>query len=193
MNAVVYPVAASAEAALNRPLARAARARQAELKARGEVRFVTETTGPAFETREAALDAWRGRIEDDRPGAAGLLAPEDRYCVLREVLAETKGRRPAPVEPVLKDGRRWPAPKTKPRTVWRLSVSYWKILDAAETAALGQARAARKAAQSAELPVEQLRALARQPLGPTGPQRALDIGLFEALRPEAPDEVMPDE
>jgi hypothetical protein len=93
----------------------------------------------------------------------------------------------------MKDGRRWPAPKAKPKTVWRLSVSYWKLVDAAEAAAMGQARAARKAKESSELEPDQLRALTRQPLLPTGPQRALDIGLFEAQRPEAPGEIMPDE
>ena len=93
----------------------------------------------------------------------------------------------------MKDGRRWPEPKAKPKTVWRLSVSYWKVVDAAEEAAMAQARAARKAPESKELDPELLRALTRQPLLPTGPQRALDIGLFEAQRPEAPGEIMPDE
>ena len=41
--------------------------------------------------------------------------------------------------------------------------------------------------------VLRLRALTQQPLQPVGPQRALDIGLFEAIRPEAPGETMPDE
>jgi hypothetical protein len=193
MSAVVYPVAASAEAALNRPLARAARASEAALRAKAEVRFVTEGTGPVFETREAALDAWRGRLDDDRPGQPNLVQPEDRYCLLREILVDGKGRRPMPVEPMLKEGRRWPVPKAKPKTVWRLSVSYWKIVDAQAQAALGQARAARRSAEAALMDVERLRALAGQPLQPMRPQRALDIGLFEARMPEAPDQVMPDE
>lgn len=189
MTAVLYPVAPNAEAALNQPLGRAARAHEAETRAKTEVRFATETTGPAFETREAALEAWRGRLETERQ----ILAPEDRFCTLREVLADTKGRRPMPVEPVLKDGRRWPTPKAKPRTVWRLSVSYWKVVDGEEAAALGQARRARRSPEARELDAERLRALTRQPLQATGPQRALDIGLFEARRPEAPDQLMPDE
>ena len=189
MTAVLYPVAKNAEAALNAPLGRAARERAAKARARAEVRFVTEAAGPAFESREAALSAWRGRLDDE--GAS--VQPEDRFCTLREVLAAARGRRPVPVEPLMKDGRRWPEPKAKPKTVWRLSVSYWKVVDEAELAAMGQARAARKAAKSSELDPEQLRALTRQPLQPTGPQRALDIGLFEAQRPEAPGEIMPDE
>jgi hypothetical protein len=189
MPAVLYPVAKSAEAALNRPLGRAAREREAKTRAKAEVRFVTETTGPAFDTREAALTAWRGRLDDE--GVA--LQPEDRFCALREVLAATRGRRPVPVEPLMKDGRRWPAPKAKPRTVWRLSVSYWKVADPAEQAAMAQARTARRSPQSRELDPARLKELTRQPLQPTTPQRALDIGLFEAALPEAPDQIIPDE
>ena len=191
MTAVLYPVAKNAEAALNAPLGRAAREREAKARAKAEVRFVSEATGPAFESREAALSVWRDRLDDE----GAFVQPEDRFCTLREVLAVSRGRRPVPVpvEPLMKDGRRWPEPKTKPKTVWRLSVSYWKLVDAAEEAAMAQARAARKAKESSELDPEQLRALTRQPLQPTGPQRALDIGLFEAQRPEAPGEIMPDE
>jgi hypothetical protein len=191
MTAVLYPVAKNAEAALNAPLGRAARAREAKTRAKTEVRFVTEATGPAFDSREAAMAAWRGRLDDE----GVFLQPEDRFCTLREVLAVSRGRRPVPVpvEPLMKDGRRWPEPKAKPKTAWRLSVSYWKVVDPAEEAAMAQARAARKAKESSELEPEQLRALTRQPLLPTGPQRALDIGLFEAQRPEAPGEIMPDE
>jgi hypothetical protein len=182
-------VAKTAETALNRPLGRAAREREAKTRAKTEVRFVTEVTGPAFESREEALKAWRGRLDDE----GVFLEPQDRFCSLREVLAQSKGRRPVPVEPLMKDGRRWPEPKAKPRTVWRLSVSYWKVVEAEEIAAMAQARNARKAPDSRELDPERLRALTRQPLLPSGPQRALDIGLFEAIRPEAPGETMPDE
>ena len=189
MTAVHYPVAKNADAALNAPLGRAAREREAKARAKAEVRFVTEATGPAFESREAAMAAWRGRLDDE----GVFVQPEDRFCTLREVLATTKGRRPMPVEPLMKDGRRWPQPKAKPKTVWRLSVSYWKVVDAAAEAAMAQARTARKSSESKELDPERLRALTRQPLQPTGPQRALDIGLFEAQRPEAPGEIMPDE
>jgi hypothetical protein len=189
MNAVLYPVAKTAEAALNRPLGRAAREREAKTRANAEVRFVTETTGPAFETREEAATAWRGRLDDEKTA----IQPQDRFCGLREVLAASKGRRPVPVEPLMKDGRRWPAPKAKPKTVWRLSVSYWKVVDAAEQAAMAQARTARRSPDARELDPERLRALTQQPLQPIIPQRALDIGLFEAALPEAPDQVIPDE
>ena len=59
MTAVLYPVAKNAEAALNAPLGRAAREREARTRAKTEVRFATEASGPAFESREAAMAAWR--------------------------------------------------------------------------------------------------------------------------------------
>jgi hypothetical protein len=186
MTAVLYPVATDAEAALKAPLGRAARERDARDRAGGEVRFTVEETGPAFETLEAALAAHAGLIET---------GPEDRFCALREVVATVKGRRPAlqPAAPAFAEGRRWPAPKPKPRTVWRLSVSYWKLVDAEERAALAQARAARRDPKAEELEPQQLRAMARQPLMPVKPQQPLDIGLFETHPPEAPDTVIPDE
>ena len=66
MTAVLYPVAASAQQALSAPLGRAARQADARLVAAGDVAFVSEPVGPAFATREAALDAYAGRLEDER-------------------------------------------------------------------------------------------------------------------------------
>ena len=80
MNAILYPVAANAEAALARPKGRAAREREAQTLADAPVRFVTEATGPGFASREAALDAYAGRLDDPRPGHGVAIAPEDRYC-----------------------------------------------------------------------------------------------------------------
>src|SRR5205085_1234581 len=115
---VLYPVAATAEAALQAPLGRAARAREAETLAGAEVRFVTEAAGPAFDSREAALDAFAGRFDDERPGRLASVAPENRFCALREVLAPVKGRapQPKPVEPAFAQGRRWPEPPPMPKT-----------------------------------------------------------------------------
>lgn len=184
---VLYPVAATAEAALTAPLGRAAREREAEVVATGEVEFVSEPVGPAFESYDAAWAAFRGRIDTQ---------PEDRFCTLREVLAAgAPGRRapPKPVRPIYKDGRRWPAPKTTLDTVWRLSISYWRIVDEARFAELEQARKARKAAGAEALDAKTLRALAHQPLRPVRPQQPLDVGLFEFIPPDAPHIVMPDE
>src|SRR5581483_10760257 len=82
-----FPVAASAETALHAPLGHAERADAAALLAGAEVEFVTETTGPAFASREAALDAYAGRLDDERPGHLAAVQPEDRFCVLRELAA----------------------------------------------------------------------------------------------------------
>ncbi len=191
MNAILYPVADDAEAALAAPKGRAARAREAGEIAGGRVRFVSEGVGPAFADREAALDAWAGRVDDDRPGRSASVAPEDRYCVLREVAS---GAPPPPTEPIFAEGRRWPSAHAKPPAVaFRLSVSYWRIGEAEAAAAYDQARTARRKAEAARLDAEELRALARRPLRPVRPQQPLDVGLFEAPAPEAPHILIPDD
>ena len=189
MTAILYPVAAHVEAALTAPMARAAREREAQAAAGQAVVFVTEAVGPAYASREAALDAHAGRVEDERPGRVVAVTAEDRFCRLAEVI---DGRPPPPVQPTMQDGRRWPAPKTPPRTVWRLQVSYWRLGSAAKAAEGPQARAARRKA-SEPLDYQALSALARTPLRPVKPQQPLDIGLFETRPPEAPHIIMPDE
>jgi len=190
---VLYPVAANAESALSRPVGRAARESEAAAVATSEVEFVTEAVGPGYASADAALEAWSGRVDEGRPGKA--VAPEDRYCTLREVVAEGAPRRALakPARPAFKDGRRWPAPKAPPATVWRLSVSYWRVVDAARLSELKQARKARKSAGAEAMDAATLRALARQPLLPVRPQQPLDVGLFEVRLPENPNLLMPDE
>jgi len=193
MTAIQYPVARTAEEALARPLARAARAREAGELATAAVRFVTEDVGPAFETREAALDAYPGRLDDERPGRPAI-AGEDRYCVLREVAVG--GAAPAPREPTFAKGRRWPkSPGRRQATRFRLSVSYWQVVAAEAEAATpaDQARALRRRGEAAQLDARELRALAQQPLRPVRPQQPLDIGLFENPAPEAPHILIPDD
>lgn len=181
---ILYPVAANAEQALSRPLGRAAREREARALAKESVAFVTEPAGPAFPTREAALEAYRERLD--------TATPDDRYCQLLERLAPDAGARLAPVEPTFQDGRRWPAPAAQPRTIWRLMVSYWRPASAPATAAdAPQARVARRAGR--EVDAATLKAMARAPLKPVKPQQPLDIGLFETRLPEAPHIVVPDE
>src|SRR5437762_3500892 len=115
MSAIRYPVAPNAEAALNAPLGRAAREREAKSIAGRDVVFITDPVGDSFESREAALDANPGRLDDDRAGRISQVAPEDRFCELREIVPAAKARQPiaAPVEPVFAEGRRWPKPAAK--------------------------------------------------------------------------------
>ncbi|MCR5878371.1 hypothetical protein [Phenylobacterium sp. J367] len=192
MSAILYPVAANAELALSRPQGRAAREREARALAKEAVVFTTDPVGPAFATREAALDAYRGRVDDER--RTGGPPPEDRYCALAEQVVTGNGRAPrlAPVSPTFQDGRRWPAPPAEPpQTAWRLMVSYWRIATAERPIEAPQARQARRGKQA--LDSETLKAIARAPLRPVEPQRALDIGLFETRLPENPNIVVPDE
>lgn len=188
MTAILYPVATNAEQALSRPLGHAARESDARRRAGEAVVFASDPVGPAFATREAALDAYQGRVDDDRGGVAP--DPENRYCRLVEQVADGAPR-PKAVYPAFAEGRRWPDPPKPPRTVWRLSVSYWRIATAARPLEAPQARAARKSKQT--LDAEALRAIAQTPLRATKPQQPLDIGLFEIRPPEAPHIVMPDE
>jgi hypothetical protein len=106
---------------------------------------------------------------------------------------EVAARPPAAAKPVLKDGRRWPEPAKPAVSVWRLSVSYWRLGEAVASTPLDQARELRRAADASALPAGALRALASQPLQPVRPQQPLDIGLFETRLPEAPHIIVPDE
>jgi hypothetical protein len=182
---VLYPVAATAEAALAQPIGRAARESDAAMLASGTVEFVSEQVGPAFASQDEALSVYRSRIET---------GPEERFCVLREVLDPAAGRRALrPLKPSYKAGRRWPEPKPPPATLWRLSITYWRVIDEARFATLTQARQARRSTGADKLDPKILRALAQQPLRPLRPQQPLDVGLFEVSPPEAPHILMPDE
>ena len=192
MTAILYPVAANAEQALSQSKAHAAREREAVAAAGEAVVFTTDAMGPAFTTREAALDAYRGRVEDERTGFTPGV--EDRWCRLAEHIVVEPGRTAplGPIQPTYLDGRRWPPPsQIPPRTAWRLQVSYWRIASAERPLDAPQARQARRSRQDVDAAT--LRAIARQPLRPVEPQQPLDIGLFETRLPENPSIVVPDE
>jgi len=192
MSAIRYPVAATAEAALSAPIGRAARASQAGALAGAGVEFASEAVGAAFPSREAALDAYAGRLDDERPGHAAAIQPEDRYCALVELAAEPR-RTPAAQKPVYRAGRRWPKPAAAaPATVWRLIVRYWRVETARPLLELDEPAPAAPR-KLATLDAKALRERLREPLRPVKPQQPLDIGLFEVRPPEAPHIVMPDE
>ena len=190
MTAILYPVAETAEAALHAPRGYAEREQAARLLG-GAVRFVTEVTGPAFATREAALDAYAGCVEDERPERP-VLAPELRWRQLAPVSsADGRPTTQALERPSFRNGRRWPTPKPV-ATLWRLAVSYWRIEDT-RSLPEGPARRMRRTDAGRDLDAAALTALSRQPMQAMRPQQPLDIGLFEVRLPEAPDTVMPDE
>jgi hypothetical protein len=191
MTAVRYPVARNAEAALSGPVGHAARMSDAEALAGGAVVFVSEPAGPAFANLDALLDAYAGRLDDERSGAS--VAPEDRYLNAVELAAQAAT--PKTVRPIYRGGRRWPKPPAAPQTLWRLIVRYWRI-GQVEAAALSppvpQPASARRPS-GPPLDAKTLRERIQQPLRPVKPQQPLDIGLFEVRPPEAPHIVMPDE
>ncbi len=189
---VNFPIAADAEAALKAPAGRAARERDAVSAAGRPVEFVRELTGPSFQTRAAAEQAYSGLI--DIPGQPSI-PPEDRFCQLMELAETVQGRLPrgGQAQPSHEGGRRWPQPRGQVKTVWRLSVGYWRLVDPARLENLPQARAARRSEEAQSLDSVALRAMAHQSLQPVKPQQPLDIGLFERRLPEAPDIIVPDE
>ena len=193
MTAVRYPVAQNAEAALSGPLARAARASEAEAVVGGGVEFVSEAAGPAFPSREAALNAYAGRLDDERPEHRVTIEPEDRYCALIELAAGPTPPRPA-MKPVYRNGRRWPKPSGAAQpTVWRLSIRYWRVAVAQPMLEAEPAASPRVGRKAATLDAKALRERLSEPLRPLKPQQPLDIGLFEVRPPEAPHILMPDE
>jgi hypothetical protein len=172
-----YPVASSADEALSAPLGLAERAREARALAGGEVEFVTESVGPTFKTREALTDVYAA--------ALGL-----GYTSVRPVSATPTP--PPPAATMNADGRRWPEPRAAAPPLWRLSVSYWRLVGA-EAPQAGAARALRRSPEAGALTSKDLLALSRQPLRAMKPQQPLDVGLFEIHPPEAPDRLIPDE
>lgn len=177
MNAILYPVAANAELAMAAALGRAAREREAQGVAGEAVVFTTDPTGPAFAEEAAAQAAYAAALAEGWARLAEQILP---------------GQKVPHAEPACEDGRRWSPPsQPRPRTAWRLMVSYWRIATAERPIEAPQARAARRARQP--LDSRTLQAIARQPLRPIEPQQPLDIGLFEVRPPDAPHIVMPDE
>ena len=192
MTAIRYPVAQNAEAALSAPMARVARASEAEALAGAAVEFVSEAAGPAFDSREAALDAYAGRLDDERPDHRVSIEPEDRYCALVEMAAAPVAPKPA-MQPTFRNGRRWPKPNAPKPTVWRLSIRFWRVAKAQPVLEAEPAAAPRAGRKAEPLDAKALRERLGEPLRPLKPQQPLDIGLFEVRPPEAPHILMPDE
>ncbi|MGZ3304244.1 MAG: hypothetical protein ACXU8U_00165 [Asticcacaulis sp.] len=202
MTLPAYPIAQDGHEAL--ALFRAAKAPRAtrQNEAQGlsgtRVAFVSETIGPVYERREDALDAYAGLVEDDRSGHLFAPAPQDAVCVLLCRLKSPPPRRTKPVQPVFRDGERWPKTVRPAEAVWQLSISYWKLILAHAPVRTGavvkdQARRLRKSAKGSELTPDEIRSLIDNPLTAARPQKSLDFGLFDFIPPDQPDIVIADE
>ncbi|MGA9659078.1 MAG: hypothetical protein WBQ60_08275 [Asticcacaulis sp.] len=197
-----YPIAIDAHEALSLlrsgAARRAVREKEAEQAAGSRTALVTQSVGPLFDTREAALSAYAGLIEDDRPDRAFVPADSDRVCKLVCRPKEEAKRKTKHLKPEFAHGTRWPKPKTPAETVWQLSISYWKILTKAQAKAaglppVGQARHLRKKATGKDLTPAEISALSQGPLMAARPQKPLDIGLFDFPLPENPSIIIADE
>ncbi len=175
MSAILYPIAADAQGALDAPAGRAAREREAMRLAGGPVAFVREFAGPVYRSEAEARAAHAARLDD--PDGRGGVGPEDRFCELKAIAQHGL------------------IPFAPPHTVWRLSVAYWRTGQAAQAQAVTttQARKARRQRGAPAPGAQTLDAMARQPLRPIRAQQPLDIGLFEVRPPDAPHILMPDE
>lgn len=188
MPQAAYPIATDAHDALSqlRTAAgpRAVREREAESLCGARVCFVTENLGPLYERHEDALDVYRGLLGDDQA------------CRLACRMKDPPARRGKPVEPVFKDGERWPKMARPLPSVWQLTVSYWKVIAVARRAAPAPvskpARALRRKGGEALTP-DEVRGLVDSPLTAVRPQKALDFGLFDFRLPENPEIVIADE
>ena len=202
MSLIAYPIASDAHAALTRLKVgeglRAVREKEAELAAKARVAFVTQTVGPVFETREDALDAYAGLVEDERKGRIFIPADSDRFCLLTCRIRDQKRGKAQLMQPVFAEGQRWPQKREPMASVWQLSLSYWKIMTVAQAKAagippIGQARHLRKKATGRDLTAEEIAALSQGPLLAARPQKALDFGLFDFPLPENPAIIIADE
>jgi hypothetical protein len=202
MSLIAYPIASDAHEALTRLRAgetlRAIREKEAELTAKARVAFVTQTVGPVYETRDEALDAYAGLVEDDRKGRTFMPADSDRFCLLTCRIRDAKHGKSKPIQPVFAEGQRWPQKREPVASVWQLSLSYWKIMTVAQAKAagippIGQARHLRKKATGRDLTPEEIVALSQGPLTAARPQKALDFGLFDFPLPENPAIIIADE
>ena len=206
MSLIAYPIASDAYDVLTLLKAgpkeswppRAVREIEAEARAVARVTFVTQAVGPLFESRDEAMNAYKGLVEDDRKDQVFTPAAEDRFCTLVCRPRDSLRSKPKPIKPVFKDGERWPKAKAPVATVWQLSLSYWKIMTVAQVKAaglapVGQARHLRKKANGRELTAEEIMALSQSPLLAARPQKALDFGLFDFPLPENPAIIIADE
>lgn len=198
---IAYPVAKDAHAALalfrqGDAAARAVREKEAETVASKRVAFVIQSLGPVYENEGDALDAYKGLVEDNRPGHIFLPPAENRVCKLTCRIKDAPRSRAKSSQPVFAEGERWlkaPAPR---ESVWQLTISFWKILDgpaAQRSSGVGDARSLRKRAKKGELTPEEMLALMNSPMIAPRPQKALDFGLFDFIPPDNPGIVIADE
>lgn len=196
MALIAYPIAKSASDALvkakNGTYARAPRQADATKLCQKDVIFCTQFVGPEFEDIKLALDAYHNLVDDEARGF--VAAPENRFCKLVARLSDKKQAHLPPAKEIQKEGKRWAKHHKMAPKVWQLSISYWKIASAADSAnAQVQARDMRKKTTSDPLSKQELIDMTNQRLMATKPQKALDYGLFDFIPPDNPGIIIADE
>lgn len=180
-----YPIARSAHEILTSCgpdfLYRASKEREAASLVGFQVAFVSEFIGDPFQDRDAALDRYKGLVDDDRPDSRFTPKPDDRFyhvvCRFKRPVGRPARRKTQPPE----EGRRWGAPEQRLEVFYQLSVSYWKILDRQKDAASTPlpAGATKKSRRRQKFSTEDLQRIANTPLYAPPGQLPLLFGLFE--------------
>lgn len=169
MASVRYPVALHGIDVLNswtsKAFMRAARESEAVATSGKSVQFVSEVLGPKFDTENAALDYYGAQypklLEDARPGSRFTPEAADRFARLMCRAEPIKSAKRT--TPVMTQGQRWPSPAKPVKSVWQLSLSYWKIIPkrvakpAASLEPYIQARAVRKKRWGRRSPLKRCR------------------------------------
>lgn len=150
------------------------------------VALVTEMIGPEFKTEDAALDCYRGLVDDVREGTRFTPPVEDGYYRLSVRFRRGPGR-----------PSKRAAASRELDIFYQLAVSYFKVLDgrnapADTTLTVYSDRRARRRRKSA-FSADDLAAIANTPLTSSRKQLPLDFGLFERPDPEKPGFFIADE
>ena len=198
---VKFPICRSGFEILNMAsiaMPRASREGEARRLSGKSVAFVSEFVGPEFSTADAALDRFKGLVEDDRSESRFSPAIEDRFMAVVCRFRRNPGRprkRKAGQDLVSEESKATlPSPY---KVYYQLAVSYWKIADGrrpasqATLSAFSDKRSRRRA--KVRFSAEDLAAIVNTPLRATGAQLAMDFGLFERQDPDKPGWYIADE
>ena len=181
-----FPVGLSAMEVVTSPRGFARRSREATaILNSSPVEFAVERVGGRWETEDEAFRQFP------------FVHNKPTWCEAIPLAANSDGSIPAgrflpSVEPIFRDGRRWPVVEAfETRTVYQLCVRYWRPATEIRAATPAIKRPSKK--QLRKMTAAELKAFVNAPLGVDRAQKGLDVGLFEVRDPIFPGELIADE